>query len=117
MTYSAKCHCGKIAFDVEGEIDSLMECNCSICSKKGYLLWFVSMSQVSFHTPREAMSTYNFNKHVIAHKFCASCGCAPISTGTDANGDETAAINARCLENVDLAKFVIQQYDGRSVGN
>lgn len=37
MNYKGGCHCGRIAFDVEGEIDQVMECNCSICTKRGYL--------------------------------------------------------------------------------
>lgn len=114
MRYQGSCHCGKIAFEVEGEIESLLQCNCSICSKKGYLLWFVPFSQVEMKTPREAASTYTFNKHVIKHQFCPACGCAPISLGTDPAGQETAAINARCLDNVDLGGIAIQQYDGRS---
>ena len=41
MLYKGQCHCGKISYEVEGEVDSVMECNCSICTKKGHLLWFV----------------------------------------------------------------------------
>jgi hypothetical protein len=35
MTYNGKCHCGKIAFDVEGELTEIVECNCSICYESG----------------------------------------------------------------------------------
>lgn len=47
MTYQGACHCGKISFHVEGDIDSLTDCNCSHCRKKGYLLWFVPREKVT----------------------------------------------------------------------
>lgn len=115
MKYTGSCHCGDINYEVEGEIDTLLECNCSICSRRGYLLWFTSASQVDLKTPEDNMSTYTFNKHHIRHTFCKSCGCAPISFGADAEGNEMAAINARCLEDFDISSLPVNQYDGRSV--
>src|SRR5438046_1796199 len=43
--YSGSCHCGRISFEVEGDLSEVKECNCSHCSRKGYLLWFVSRDQ------------------------------------------------------------------------
>lgn len=114
MGYSGSCHCGRIAFGVDGEIDSLLECNCSICSRKGYLLWFVPRTSVTLDTSESDMSVYTFNTHRIRHAFCPTCGCSPIGFGTDAQGRETAAVNARCLEGVEPSRFTINQYDGRS---
>ena len=44
MTYNGKCHCGKIAFDVEGDLTEIIECNCSICYESGYLHWMIDPS-------------------------------------------------------------------------
>ena len=115
MGYKGSCHCGKILFDVDGEIDSLMECNCSICSKKGYLLWFVPRESVRLRTPEEDMSTYTFNERTIKHQFCSTCGCSPLGFGRDGEGNEMAAINARCLEDIDMAQYKVNFYDGRSI--
>ncbi len=114
MSYEGSCHCGQIAYDVEGEIDTLLECNCSICSRKGYQLWFVSRANVNLRMPQGRLATYTFNTHRIEHKFCPTCGCSPFGFGTDADGNETAAINARCLQDVDLSAVTINHYDGRS---
>ncbi len=114
MRYAGSCHCGNITYEVEGEIDSLMECNCSICSRRGYLLWFVPRNQVQLKSSEENMSTYTFNKHVIKHNFCPTCGCAPIGFGSDGQGNEMAAINARCIQNTDLSQIQVNHYDGRS---
>jgi hypothetical protein len=91
-----------------------MECNCSHCSRKGYLLWFVPRSEFALQSSEAALSTYTFNKHVIKHHFCPKCGCAPFGLGVS-NGKETAAINVRCLEGVELSTVERNFFDGRAL--
>ena len=114
MLYQGSCHCGKVAFEVEGELTGAMECNCSICSRKGVLMWFVSRDQLRLLTPDDALETYTFNKHVIKHRFCKTCGIHPCGEGVDPKGNQKAAVNIRCLENIDLAAVPVQHFDGRS---
>ena len=114
MIHKGSCHCGRIAFEVEGEIERVMECNCSHCSRKGYLLWFVPRDKLHLATPENDLATYTFNKHVIKHRFCPTCGCAPFGEGADPSGRATAAINVRCLEGVEPADLKIAPVDGRS---
>jgi hypothetical protein len=115
MTHKGSCHCGRIAFEVEGEIEQLMECNCSHCSRKGYLLWFAPREKLRLLTPEGDLATYTFNKHVIKHHFCPKCGCAPFGFGVDMSGAATAAVNARCLEGVEPSALKIVKVDGRSL--
>ena len=115
MIYKGSCHCGKVAFDVEGEIDGAIACNCSICIRRGSILWFVPREQLKLHTPEEAASTYTFNKHVIKHRFCPTCGILPYGEGVDPKGNRMAAIHVRCLEGIDLASIHVQDVDGRSM--
>ncbi len=114
MNYKGSCHCGRISFGVDGLLEQAMECNCSHCSRKAYLLWFVPRAQFSLHSPEADLATYTFNKHVIKHHFCPRCSCAPFGFGTDRSGTATAAINVRCLEGVDLASIRKVAVDGRS---
>jgi hypothetical protein len=114
MKYQGSCHCGKVAFEVEGELAQVMECNCSHCSRKGYLLWFVPRDKLAMKTPESELATYTFNKHVIKHHFCPNCGCAPFGFGTDPKGVATAAVNARCLIDIDLVNLKRVPVDGRS---
>ena len=114
MVYKGSCHCGRIAFEVEGELRGALACNCSMCTRKGSLLWFVPREQLRLRTPDEAASTYLFNKRVIRHRFCPTCGIHPYGEGTDPQGRQMAAINIRCLEDVDLAAIPVQHFDGRS---
>lgn len=114
MIYQGSCHCGRIAFEAEGELAQVMECNCSHCSRKGFLLWFVPRAQLRLATPEAELATYTFNKHVIQHHFCPRCGCAPFGFGVDPSGTPTAAVNVRCLEDLELSSLKRIPFDGRS---
>ncbi|MDR2013665.1 MAG: GFA family protein [Rhodanobacter sp.] len=115
-TYTGGCHCGRVAFDIEteGPITKAMECNCSICSKRGYLLAFFPAARVHMHTPDSHLSTYTFNKQVIQHRFCPVCGVASFIQGKGHQGSGMYAINVRCLDGVDLHALKIEPFDGRS---
>lgn len=115
MKYNGSCHCGNVSFEVDGELTGAMACNCSICSRKGSLLWFVPRESLHLLTPAENASTYTFNKHVIKHRFCPTCGIHPFGEGTDPSGKQIAAINIRCLEVIGLASVPVHHFDGRSM--
>jgi hypothetical protein len=114
MKYNGSCHCGKVAFEVEGELTSALACNCSICQRKGSLLWFLPRSSFTLLSPDDAASTYLFNKHLIRHRFCPNCGIHPYAEGTDPQGNAMAAVNVRCLEGIELDKVQVHHYDGRT---
>lgn len=115
MKHHGSCHCGQIAFEVEGDIPDVMACNCSICQRKGTLMWFVPRAALKLLTPRQKMSTYTFNKHVIKHHFCPTCGIHPFGEGKGPDGKEMAAINVRCLDGVDVQALKVNYYNGRAL--
>ena len=109
------CHCGSIRFEVEGAPTEVTECNCSICFRKGSLLWFVPRGHFRLTTPAENVATYTFNKHAIQHHFCPTCGMNPYAEARDRSGKEMSAINVRCLEDIDLALLKVNRFDGRAL--
>jgi hypothetical protein len=116
MVYKGGCHCGRVSFEVEGEIPHVLECNCSICSRKGSLLWFVPRERLRVATPDADISTYTFNRKAIRYRFCPVCGMHPFGEGIDpSSGKAMAAINVRCLEGVDLGSLRVQHFDGRAL--
>ena len=115
MNYKGTCHCGQVAYEVEGELKAVIECNCSICSRKGALLWFVPRDKLRLLTPEEKLATYTFRKHVIEHRFCPTCGIHPFGEGVDPSGNRMAAVNVRCLEGVDFVSLPVKHFDGRSL--
>lgn len=113
-TLQGGCHCGRIAFEVDGEIGTVIECNCSLCRPKGYLLWFVPAAQFRLRTSAADLGTYRFNKHEIAHHFCLVCGVAPFAEG-EKDGHKLVAVNVRCLAGVEPAELDVRQVDGRNL--
>lgn len=114
MNYRGSCHCGKVEFDVEGTLDGALACNCSMCGRRGSLLWFVPRDALRLTTPEADLANYTFNKHVIRHRFCPNCGIHTFGEGTDPAGNAMAAVNIRCLADVDVDAVPVQHYDGRS---
>jgi hypothetical protein len=115
MTHHGSCHCGNVRFAVEGEIDTTLACNCSICSRKGALLWATQRQSFRLDETGSEMGRYTFNRHAIAHRFCPVCGIHTHSEDTDLTGEPSVYINLRCLEDLDLATVPVHHFDGRSM--
>ena len=115
MTHAGSCHCGRIAFTLEGEVKEAMDCSCSMCRRRGGLLAFFPRQALTLTSTPGDYGTYRFNKEHIAHHFCPTCGISPFSEATDPKtGQAMAAVNVRCLPDVDLAALEIRQVDGAS---
>lgn len=115
MKYQGSCHCGQVAFEAEGEIAGVLSCNCSMCQRKGSLLWFIPRDALSLRAAPEAMGTYTFNKHKIQHHFCRACGIHPFGEAVGPDGRQMAAVNVRCIEGIDLESLPVQHYNGRDI--
>jgi hypothetical protein len=113
-THTGSCHCGAITFTVTADIEKVMECNCSHCARKGFLLAFIPKEQFTLITGEDNLTEYRFNKKHIAHLFCKTCGVQCFGRGTSPDGKETIAINVRTLPDLDLATLTIEKFDGKS---
>ena len=110
------CHCGRIAFALEGDVTEAMDCNCSMCRRRGSLLAFYPREALTLKTPAADMGTYTFGSHRLQHHFCPACGIAPFSEGTHPKtGARMAAVNVRCLPGVDLSTLSVKPFDGASM--
>ena len=115
MRYKGSCHCGKVAFEVEGDIAAgAIACNCSICARKGALLLTVPRAALSLKSPETDLQKYTFNKHAIAHRFCRTCGMHPFAEDTANKAERLAYVNIRCLHGIDLAKVRVTEFDSGS---
>lgn len=109
------CHCGAVRFEAEVETGSGVECNCSYCSKAAPLLAFTSADTFRQTAGEDMISDYRFNKQVIAHLFCSTCGISAFGRGQAPDGRQMAAINLRCVDGIDLAAVERQPYDGAAL--
>ncbi|MGE0321145.1 MAG: GFA family protein [Polyangiaceae bacterium] len=112
-TYQGGCHCGNVRYEVQLELGEVMTCNCSICSKTGSMLAFVPEAQFKLLQGEDALSDYQFNKNVIHHLFCKTCGIRSFARGI-AGGKAMAAVNVRCLDDIDLGALEVKHVDGKS---
>ncbi len=112
-THHGSCHCGAVAFSVEADITKGLACDCSYCVRKGTLLAFVPRTQFTLEKGGDNLTEYRFNKKVIAHLFCKTCGVQGFSYGTDPNGNEMAAINVRCLDGIDIETLPVTLWHGK----
>ncbi|MGE0616025.1 MAG: GFA family protein [Bacteriovoracia bacterium] len=115
MKHTGGCHCGKVKYEVDMNVQKAISCNCSMCMKKGTLLDFVPASNFRLLSGEDNLQDYQFNKHVVHHLFCKSCGVTSFSRGAMPDGTKMAAINVRCLDGVDLSALTIQSYDGKNL--
>jgi hypothetical protein len=114
-TYKGACHCRNVRYEVELDLASpAIECNCSHCQIKGFILQFSTPERFTLLQGEEELKPYRFNKHVIEHLFCTDCGVQTFGRGKNADGSDAIAINLRTLDGVDLAALNRVPYDGRS---
>lgn len=113
MKLAGSCHCGKVKFEAVMVLEKAISCNCSICSKRGSLLDFIPESQFTLISGAENLTDYQFNKKVIHHMFCSTCGILPFGKGSMPDGTKMIAVNVRCLDNFDINTLNIQMVNGK----
>lgn len=113
QNYQGSCHCGAVKYAVAIDLDQpVVTCNCSMCGRAGTMLAFVPETAFKLQQGDKHLASYKFNKQVVDHVFCKTCGIKSFARGVGQDGTLTAAINVRCLEGVDLSKLKTHQYDG-----
>lgn len=112
MIYKASCHCGRVRIEVDGELTRVIECNCSICTRKGYLHWIVPRDTFRLLTAESELTTYTFNTGVAKHHFCRTCGVSPFYIPR--SDPDKVDVNARCVEGVDLGCLQLGSFDGQN---
>jgi hypothetical protein len=113
MVYRLSCHCGRIRLEVDAELGTVYQCNCSICTRSGFLHWYVAPEEVRLVSERERLSTYVYRSATGGQHFCPTCGTAVIRTSTQY--PPPISVNARCIEGIDLTELDIQPFDGRAL--
>ena len=110
--YEGGCHCGRVRFRVRTDLAGILDCNCSICRKKGFLHLIVPPERFEIVQGEDALSSYTFGTGVARHTFCGTCGIHPFYVPR--SHPDKIDVNVRCLDEVDLTALVIAPYDGRN---
>ena len=112
QTMDGGCHCGRVRFRVTGDLAQTTYCNCSVCSKAGYLHLIVPAERFKLTRGRDALTTYTFNTGVARHLFCRSCGVK--SFYRPRSNPDGWSVNARCLDDADGLDIQIEAFDGQN---
>lgn len=108
--WSGSCHCGAVRFRVEGEIDELTRCDCSLCRRKGALMAKVPESGLVIEAGEENLTLYQWNTGVARHWFCRTCGIYPFHRKRSA--PDSYGVNVGCLEEFDVTAYPYRLADG-----
>jgi hypothetical protein len=110
MKHIGGCHCGAVRYEVETDLGKVMECNCSHCHKKGFLLHFVDKDKFILLQGSDHLTEYRFNKKAIRHLSCKTCGVQSFGEGVET---PKVMINVRCLDGVDQKDLTVTQINGK----
>lgn len=112
MKYQGSCHCKTVTFEVEApDVIEANCCNCSICTKSGFLHLIVPLSRFRLLTGHEKLATYAFNTGVAKHTFCKVCGIKPFYTPR--SNPDGVDVNVHCLD-TDPKKVNVANFDGQN---
>jgi hypothetical protein len=112
QTYEGGCHCGAVRFRVTADLDRTTECNCSMCSKKGFLHLIVPQDRFELLQGEQSLATYQFGTGVAKHHFCKRCGIH--SFYIPRSDPDKVDVNVRCLDGVDVTTLEVAAFDGQN---
>ena len=113
IDHQGGCHCGRVRFEVRAAgIINVSECNCSICSKSGYLGMIVPRDRFTLNSGEESLTEYTFGSGDAKHLFCKHCGTK--SFYIPRSHPDGVSVNARCLDPGTIEKMNITQFDGKN---
>jgi len=110
--FEGGCHCGAVRFRVRTARLEALDCNCSMCTCKGFLHQVVPPEDFELLRGAESLATYEFNTRVAKHRFCRTCGIHPFYTPR--SHPDQIDVNVRCLDDGALGRFTIAPFDGRN---
>ena len=110
-TYEGGCHCERVRFRVSADLDTVILCNCSICTKKGIIHLIVPPERFELLCGKDDLMTYTFNTGVAKHTFCKHCGIHPFYVPR--SDPDKIDVNARCIDDIDLTALKPKSFDGR----
>jgi hypothetical protein len=113
VKHTGGCHCKRVRFEVLAPAKiEVGECNCSMCSKTGYLHLMVPATQFKLVSGEDALTNYEFNTKTAKHFFCSHCGIK--SFYVPRSHPDGYSINARCLDEGTVKGMTVTQIDGKN---
>ena len=113
MKYTGSCHCNSIKFEIDSDLEKIVQCNCSICIKRNAKMIMIPNENFKLLEGSESLSLYQFNTEIAKHFFCKKCGIyTHHNRKSDPNG---MGVNLGCVEGLDPMEFDVIQFDGKKL--
>ena len=112
IVHRGGCHCGRVRFEVQAPARlEVQECNCSMCSKAGFLHLIVPAERFRLLSGGESLTNYQFNTGTAKHFFCSVCGVK--SFYVPRSHPDGFSVNARCLDMETVEGMEVVQINGK----
>ena len=112
MLFNLKCHCGDVELEVETDLQTIKQCNCSICIRKNAKMCMVSKDSIQIIKGKENLTSYKFNTMIAEHFFCKNCGIyTHHNRRSDPNG---VGINIGCIDAINPFDYEAEFIDMKS---
>lgn len=116
VTHRGGCHCGRVRFEVDAPANiEVSDCNCSMCSKVGFLHLIVPRSRFRLQSGNDALTSYQFNTRTARHLFCKACGVK--SFYVPRSHPDGYSVNARCLDEETIESMTTTPFNGQDWEN
>jgi len=109
-TYRGECHCGRVSFELRARLGYALDCNCSLCRRRGALWHAATDADLTILSGESDLLLYQFNTMAAKHYFCRHCGIHPFARPR--LDPSRWVVNLRCIDGVDLAAIPVQAFDG-----
>jgi hypothetical protein len=112
IVHHGGCHCGRVRFEVDAPARiAALDCNCTICSKSGYLHLIVPRERFRLLQGEDALVDYAWGTGAARHRFCSTCGIK--SFYVPRSHPDGIDVNVRCIDPGTIVALDVEPFDGR----
>lgn len=108
--YQGSCHCNAVQFEIDADVASGVQCDCSLCKRKNAVMLRVHKDKFRLLTGEDALSLYEWNTHAAKHYFCKHCGI--YTHHQPRTRADMIGVNLGCIDDIDASKLPVERLPG-----
>ncbi len=109
-THHGSCHCSAVQFEVDADIASGVQCDCSFCKRRNAIMLRVPMDNFRLLKGEDALSLYQWNTRAAKHYFCRHCGI--YTHHQPRTRADMIGVNLGCIDDLDAATLPVERLQG-----
>ena len=108
--HKGSCHCNSVAFEVDGDLSSGVQCDCSLCKRKNAIMLRIPAEKFRLLKGEDALTLYQWNTRVAKHYFCKHCGI--YTHHQPRSRPDMIGVNMGCIDALDAAALPVERLQG-----